>query len=88
MTTTTLTQAEAVLALLRLRPAGITPMTAINELGCMRLAARIKELRDAGHDIATVSETRNGRTYARYVYSHPAEDWWSEAEQRAMWGDR
>jgi hypothetical protein len=39
-----------VLALLRERPAGITPRDAL-EIGCMRLAARVNDLRADGLDI-------------------------------------
>ena len=50
---------------------GITSMEAYNELGCTRLSARIKDLRDAGIPIVTVRETginREGRkiSWARY----------------------
>ena len=46
----------------------ITPIEALNELGCFRLAARIEELRRSGHSIKTTIEKRNGRRWARYVY--------------------
>jgi hypothetical protein len=46
----------------------ITPMEALNELGCFRLAARIEELRREGHRIRTTIEKRNGKRWARYVY--------------------
>ena len=49
----------------------ITAMDAVRDFGCMRLAARISDLRWDGHDIETVYESgknRNGETvrYARY----------------------
>ena len=52
----------------------ITAMDAVRDFGCMRLAARISDLRWDGHDIETVYEAgknRNGETvrYARY-YLH------------------
>lgn len=52
----------------------ITAMDAVRDFGCMRLAARISDLRWDGHDIETVYESgknRNGETvrYARY-YLH------------------
>ena len=37
----------------------IDPMTSIKEYGCMRLASRIADLKDQGHDI--VSERTNGK---------------------------
>lgn len=44
----------------------ITPLEALRDYGCARLAARIRELRAAGWDIATEYETNNGKRYARY----------------------
>ena len=46
----------------------ITPVEALNELGCFRLAARIEELRREGHHIRTTIEKRGKSRYARYVY--------------------
>ena len=46
----------------------ITPIEALNELGCFRLAARIEELRRAGHRIRTTIEKHRGKRWARYVY--------------------
>lgn len=43
----------------------ITPMEALNDYGCFRLAPRIKELRE-GLDIKTTMEKKNGKRYARY----------------------
>lgn len=44
----------------------ITQWDALMEIGCMRLASRISELRKRGVPIITDNETRNGKTYARY----------------------
>lgn len=44
----------------------ITPLEALAKWGCMRLAARIAELRKDGMDIRTTPITRNGKTYAQY----------------------
>lgn len=44
----------------------ITPLQALEKFGCMRLAARIANLRDDGHVIATEKVTHNGKTFARY----------------------
>jgi len=44
----------------------ITPLEALRKWGCMRLAARIAELRKEGMDIRTTPITRNGKTYAQY----------------------
>lgn len=63
------TQAGVVLEALRVAP--ITSMEAFEEFGITRLAARIDELRKAGHDIKTemlVTTNRLGGrcNYARY----------------------
>lgn len=63
------TQTEEVLDLLRKRPRGITPMGAFIEVGTMRLAARIHDLRQLGYDIedqVVKVKARNGRrTYVK-----------------------
>jgi hypothetical protein len=42
------------------------PLQALEKWGCMRLAARIAELRKAGTHITTTKITRNGKTFAEY----------------------
>lgn len=44
----------------------LTPLQALQKYGCMRLAARIAELRDEGMNIITRTVTRNGKTFAEY----------------------
>ena len=44
----------------------ITPIVALNEYGCFRLAARIKDLRDEGHNILTEIVYNDNKKYARY----------------------
>lgn len=44
----------------------ITPIDALQQYGCFRLAARINELRKAGLDIETTTEQRNGKAWAKY----------------------
>ena len=44
----------------------LSPMEALNLMGVFRLAARIEELRKAGHNILTEEVTENGKTFARY----------------------
>ena len=39
----------------------ITPMTALNELGCYRLSARIHQLRKQGYQISTKRIAKQGR---------------------------
>ena len=67
-----MTQTDAIRAHL-LTGAPITPLEALDRYGCFRLAARIIELRKEGLDIETVTETRNGKKYARYVLRGQAE---------------
>ncbi len=62
---------DEVLALLRARPEGVTSFDALREVGSMRLAARVLDLRHDGYDIEadTVKvRARNGRIarVARY----------------------
>ena len=63
-------QREAIYKYMRER-GSITPMEALMHLGCFRLSARIRELREEGHDITTENERDNGKTYARYRYHDP-----------------
>ncbi len=44
----------------------ITSVEALNRFGCMRLAARIHEIRQQGLPIITERVQRNGATVARY----------------------
>lgn len=45
----------------------VTAMDALRDCNCFRLAARIKDLRDAGHDITTNNITLpNGKVVAQY----------------------
>lgn len=44
----------------------ITPKLALREYGCMRLAARIQELRDRGIPIETRLVSRHGARFAQY----------------------
>lgn len=58
-------QNEWVLAALQRGP--LTPLDALDGCGCFRLAARIKDLRDAGHDIHTTDHTlASGKVVAKY----------------------
>ncbi|RMH19756.1 MAG: hypothetical protein D6698_05290 [Gammaproteobacteria bacterium] len=58
-------QKEWVLDMLQ-RGHSITPLDALNGCGCLRLSARIYELRRKGYDIRAVLEKRRGKQYARY----------------------
>ena len=45
----------------------LTPLEALEQYGCFRLAARIGELREQGHDIRTsVIRNSQGKRFARY----------------------
>ncbi len=44
----------------------ITPLEALHTYGCLRLAARISDLRNAGHKISMKMITRNGKTFGQY----------------------
>jgi len=49
----------------------ITQVQALVEFGCFRLAARIEELRRAGHSIKSSRRTaENGARYVKYMYAH------------------
>lgn len=65
--------AAAVLELLREQGVdGVTPALALSEVGTMRLAARIAELRAEGHDIVNVGHrTVTQKRVARYVLREP-----------------
>ena len=44
----------------------LTPLQALQKYKCMRLAARIAELRNEGMNITTRKVTHNGKTFAEY----------------------
>jgi len=46
----------------------ITPLQALNHYGCLRLAARISDLRRKGHRIETDMIERGGKRFAMYRY--------------------
>jgi hypothetical protein len=60
----TMSQAEWILTELRCRP--LTALDALHGCGCMRLAARINELRANGHVIGTEMVSKNGKKFAQY----------------------
>ena len=47
----------------------LSPIEALNKFQCFRLAARVRDLRKAGHDIQTTTVREDGKKYA--VYSLP-----------------
>lgn len=60
-----MSQTQDILESLRQGP--ITPLQALDQHGCFRLAARIVELRQAGHQVVTNRVTKDGKTFAEYV---------------------
>lgn len=72
------TQAQVILAQLR-AGRSITQIDALQEFGCNRLAARIHDLREAGHRIKTQTvTTSSGAKIAEYRLADP------EFEQRGL----
>lgn len=66
-----MTQCEKILRYLE-DYGSITPLDALREFGCMRLGARIWDLKRAGHDIERTLEAGRNRygeetRYARYT---------------------
>ena len=45
---------------------GITPITALNNYGCFRLAAVVFNLKREGHNIRTTIIRENNKKFARY----------------------
>lgn len=63
-----MTQTEAILALLRERPQGLTAIDALSAVGSFRLAARIADLRAEGHNIESEwMTTATGKRIVRYI---------------------
>lgn len=58
------TQTEQVLRMLKKQP--LTSLEAIKSLNCMRLAARINDLKNNGYRIETKMINNNGKRYAEY----------------------
>lgn len=51
----------------------ISPLTALRDFGCMRLAAVIHRLRAQGLNIVTETRNQRGKTYAVYRLVPPAD---------------
>lgn len=60
-----LTQNERILEYL-MKGGTLTHVTALGLFSCARLAARIDDLRNMGHNIITENVKQNGKTFARY----------------------
>lgn len=59
-----MSQTTAILSHLRKSP--ITPLQALKKYGCLRLAARISNLRDKGYKIETVMVDQGDKRFAKY----------------------
>jgi len=59
-----MTQCETILRYMQEHPEGITPIDALYVASCLRLSARISDLRAEGYDIVTEIVKPTG--YARY----------------------
>jgi hypothetical protein len=52
--------------LIALKQGPLTPMDALREFGCFRLAARVLDLRQAGYTIVSEKVEANGKRFAQY----------------------
>lgn len=62
-----MSQTSQILSHLKTRP--ITPLEALSSYGCLRLAARIADLRASGHRIDTEMVEQDEKRFARYRLS-------------------
>ena len=67
-----MSQGEWILMTLRQRP--LTALDALEGCGCMRLAARINDLRADGHVIGTEMASKNRKKFAKYFLIKEKED--------------
>lgn len=44
----------------------LTPLEALREMNCLRLAARIHDLKRRGYPVVTSTRTLNGKSFAAY----------------------
>jgi hypothetical protein len=68
-----MSQSEAILAHLQ-SGESLTALQALSLFNCLRLGARVLDLRRQGHDIRTETiRTRSGKNVARYTLPGPIE---------------
>jgi len=60
-----MSQNDWVLAALKQGP--ITAIDALKGCGCLRLAARVRDLRQRGHNIVSTIVTQDGKVFAKYT---------------------
>ncbi len=65
-------QNAEILRLLKTHRQGITAIDAMSEANCWRLAARVHDLRSAGHEIETRMEDHSNGKHARYFLKRVA----------------
>jgi hypothetical protein len=63
-----MSQEQQILSHLKRKP--LTPLEALSDYGCLRLAARVHDLRAKGHIIETKEVVRNDKRYAQYWMDH------------------
>jgi hypothetical protein len=64
--TKTEAQTKQILHYLQHHTTGLTAIEALKRFNCLRLAARIGDLRAKGFEIITVTEEGDGKRWARY----------------------
>jgi hypothetical protein len=72
LTEVDMNQTEQILQMLRKGP--VTPMDALRQVGSLRLAARIGELKREGHNIITEMVTKRGKKFASYKLIEPKQE--------------
>ena len=63
-------QNQAILAHFR-AGGSLTSLEALEKFGCLRLASRVSDLREMGHDIKSVWEKRGDKKFKRYYLPSP-----------------
>ena len=71
-------QTASILRLLIRHPEGVTQLQALEEARCLRLAARVADLRADGFDIRSELVSGNGKRWAKYTLI-------VKGEQVSMW---
>ena len=60
-----MTQTEQILNYLK-KGNKITPLEALNQFGCFRLASRIWDIRNSGHNIQSMRITKGDKNFCQY----------------------
>jgi hypothetical protein len=67
-----MSQTEQILQMLKRGP--VTPMDALREVGSLRLAARVLQLKKDGHNIITEMVNKKGKKFASYKLIEPKQE--------------